>query len=177
MKPVTTRSTTGATLLLRLFVYGTLKRGGLNHERYCTGVRSIEGASVRGLVHLLPPGYPVLVVPEAAILAHGSADAVADAGLQPTLGTEATERGGPWRDVPGELLTFDDPEERLPRIDELEDFRPGGASLYRRVLVPVRCDSGVTLAAWAYVEGELARKRLRAVQPGRPLPRAGGARP
>jgi gamma-glutamylcyclotransferase (GGCT)/AIG2-like uncharacterized protein YtfP len=159
MKPVTSRSATRATPLLRLFVYGTLKRGGLYHERYCTGVRSIDAASVRGLVHRLQCGYPVLVVPEAAILAEGSADAVADAGLRPPLGTEAVERGGHWRDVAGELLTFDDPEERLPRIDELEDFHPGGPSLYRRVLVPVRCASGATLAAWAYVEGELARGR------------------
>jgi gamma-glutamylcyclotransferase (GGCT)/AIG2-like uncharacterized protein YtfP len=142
---------------LRLFVYGTLKRGGLYHERYCTGVRSIEGASVRGHVRRLPCGYPVLVVPEEAILAHGSADAVVDADLHPPLGTEAAEHGGHWSDVAGELLTFDDPETRLPRIDELEDFHPGGPSLYRRVLVPVRCDSGATLAAWAYVEGELAR--------------------
>jgi gamma-glutamylcyclotransferase (GGCT)/AIG2-like uncharacterized protein YtfP len=159
MKPVTTRATTRATALLRLFVYGTLKRGGLYHERYCAGVRSIEGASVRGLVRRLASGYAVLVVPEAAILAHGSADAVADADLNPPLGTECAERGGHWSHVAGEILTFDDPEERLRRIDELEDFHPGGPTLYRRVLLPVTCDSGVTLAAWAYVEGELARGR------------------
>jgi gamma-glutamylcyclotransferase (GGCT)/AIG2-like uncharacterized protein YtfP len=159
MNPVAAESATRATPVLRLFVYGTLKRGGLYHERYCTGVRSIEAASVRGLIHRLRSGYPALVVPEAAILAHGSADAVADAGLQPTLRGEVAEPGGPWRDISGELLTFDDPQERLPPIDQLEDFHPGSASLYRRVLVPVRCQTGASHAAWAYVEGELARER------------------
>jgi len=46
-----------------------------------------------------------------------------------------------------ELLTFDlpaprlrqagDPESRLPAIDRLEGFHPGGRSLYKRILVPV----------------------------------------
>jgi gamma-glutamylcyclotransferase (GGCT)/AIG2-like uncharacterized protein YtfP len=103
----------------------------------------------------LRSGYPVLVVPEAAILAHGSADAMADAALQPAPVVEAPDPGGRWRDVAGELLTFDDPRERLPRIDELEDFHPGGASLYRRVLLPVRCESAAARTAWAYVEGDL----------------------
>ena len=42
---------------------------------------------------------------------------------------------GTWGAVYGELLTFDDPETRLPPIDRLEGFRQGGRSLYRRVLV------------------------------------------
>jgi hypothetical protein len=46
----------------------------------------------------------------------------------------------------------------LPRIDKLEGFRPGAESLYRRVLIPIRCANGSSLAAWAYVEGELARR-------------------
>ncbi len=157
MKPATTPSATGGTRLLRLFVYGTLKRGGLYHERYCAGVRSIERASVRGLVHPLRSWYPALVVPEEAILAHGSADPLADAALQASVRVRAAENGESWGDVPGELLTFDDPQTRLPPIDELEEFCPGGASLYRRVLVVVRGETGASLAAWTYVEGELAR--------------------
>jgi hypothetical protein len=50
----------------------------------------------------------------------------------------------------GELLTFDDPETRLPAIDRLEGFHPGGPSLYKRVLVPV-CIDGRLLSAWLYV--------------------------
>jgi hypothetical protein len=101
----------------------------------------------------------VLVVPEAAILAHGSTDALADVRLQAKVAADTEEHGEPWRDIAGELLTFDDPQDRLPPIDALEDFHPGGASLYRRVLVSVRCDGGIRLTAWVYVEGELARER------------------
>jgi gamma-glutamylcyclotransferase (GGCT)/AIG2-like uncharacterized protein YtfP len=63
--------------------------------------------------------------------------------------------------VSGELLTFDDPESRLPAIDRLEGFRPGGSSLYRRVLVPVRAN-GAKLPAWLYVgtESTLIRSSL-----------------
>jgi gamma-glutamylcyclotransferase (GGCT)/AIG2-like uncharacterized protein YtfP len=55
--------------------------------------------------------------------------------------------------VYGELLTFDDPESRLPAIDRLEGFHPGGPCLYRRVLVPVRTN-GTVLPAWLYVVGD-----------------------
>ena len=48
-------------------------------------------------------------------------------------------------------MTFDDPEERLPRIDGLEGFRPGGEGSYTRVLVPVRPKGGEPIVlAWAY---------------------------
>ena len=53
---------------------------------------------------------------------------------------------GAWGAVYGELLTFDDPESRLPAIDRLEGFRPGGSSLYRRVLVPVTVNGARELA-------------------------------
>jgi gamma-glutamylcyclotransferase (GGCT)/AIG2-like uncharacterized protein YtfP len=55
--------------------------------------------------------------------------------------------------VCGELLTFDDPKTRLPAIDRLEGFHPGGLCLYRRVLVPVRTN-GTELPAWLYVVGD-----------------------
>jgi hypothetical protein len=46
------------------------------------------------------------------------------------------------------VFTFDDPETRLPPLDRLEGFRPGGRSLYRRVLVE-------TGGCWVYVEPSL----------------------
>ena len=49
----------------------------------------------------------------------------------------------------GEIITFDDPETRLPAIDQLEGFRPGGHSLYRRVLVPASAN-GARELAWVY---------------------------
>ena len=61
--------------------------------------------------------------------------------------------GAPWGPVYGELLAFDDPETRLPAIDRLEGFHPGGPCLYRRVLVPVRAN-GTGLPVWLYVPGD-----------------------
>jgi len=157
--------------LLRLFVYGTLKRGYWNHERFCRGVLSVEEAVIRGRLYELPSGIPVLEVPEADVLARGTADPLADVATQARLAAEFAARavhldpkehvapGGRWGPVYGELLTFDDPETRLPAIDRLEGFLPGGPSLYRRVLVPVKLD-GAAFPAWLYA-GQPSRSDLR----------------
>ena len=60
---------------------------------------------------------------------------------------------GDWGRVYGELLTIDDLETRLPAIDQLEGFRPGGSSLYRRVLAPI-LSRGVVFPGWLYVGTE-----------------------
>ena len=68
----------------------------------------------------------------------------------------------PWGAVYGELLTFDAPESRLPAIDRLEGFRPGGRSLYRRVLVPATVGDARKLA-WVYTVATTGIKRRRIV--------------
>ncbi len=148
--------------MLRLFVYGTLKRGFWNHERFCRGVLTVEDAVVRGRLFETSSGIPVLEVPEEDILAVGTTNPLADVATQahmtarmsnpePTLDRLPKKgTGAPWAPVYGELLTFDDPETRLPAIDRLEGFHPGGPCLYRRVLVPVRA-IGTGLPAWLYV--------------------------
>lgn len=143
---------------LRVFVYGTLKRGMWNHERFCAGAVSIKEAVVRGRLYEMDCGLPVLQVPEADILAHGTADPCADVAAQtrfeaemaqhPDQGAKGRTRRG-WGLVRGELITFDDPEERLPRLDQLEGYRPGGLGLYIRVLVPTAIRAN-TCTAWLY---------------------------
>ncbi|MFP4494273.1 MAG: gamma-glutamylcyclotransferase [Puniceicoccaceae bacterium] len=45
----------------RVFVYGTLKPGGLYWPRFCAGrVRAVRGARVRGRLYDLDAGYPAL---------------------------------------------------------------------------------------------------------------------
>lgn len=132
-----------------MFVYGTLKRDGRYHA-YCRGGAMTAEARVRALLYDLPQGYPAIVVPEETVLAVGTDDPLADAraakGLTPSDLTESVTPA-----VYGELYTFDDPEERLPRLDALEDFSPGDpSSPYRRVLVPVHPDGGDVTLAWAY---------------------------
>jgi len=148
--------------MLRLFVYGTLKRGFWNHDRFCRGVLTVEDALVHGRLFETSSGIPVLQVPEEDILAVGTTNPLADVATQahvtarmsnpePTPDRLPKNRtGAPWGPVYGELLTFDDPENRLPAIDRLEGFHPGGPCLYRRVLVPVRAN-GTGLPVWLYV--------------------------
>lgn len=58
--------------ILRLFVYGTLKRGYWNHQRFCAQARSIEPAVVWGRLYHLHAGFPALEVPEGLILARAA---------------------------------------------------------------------------------------------------------
>ena len=146
-------------LTISLFVYGTLKRGYSNHDGYCRGVLATEPALVRGRLYIRPDRIPFLKVPEPDILAIGTADPSADAATQERfLGPVDAQQPAVRRNlspetgggvVHGELLVFDDPETRLPAIDRLEGFRPGGRSLYRRVLVPVLVNQ-TWQVAWVY---------------------------
>ena len=86
--------------ILRLFVYGTLKRGYWNHQRFCALALSIEPTCDWDLIH-------------------------------------------------GGLVTFTDPQRDLPPIDRLEGFRPGGHSMYQRVMVAVLCGR-TSITAWTY---------------------------
>ncbi len=149
--------------VLKLFVYGTLKRGCRNHQDFCRGYVEVREASVRGRLYE-GPGYPILEAPEEDILAQGTVDPVADAATQARLSSRVraglqqfpeAATGEDWNTVYGELFTFDDPEFRLPSIDRLEGFRPDGRCLYRRVLVPAAAE-GARRLAWVYTIENLA---------------------
>jgi len=147
------------TMMATLFVYGTLKRGYWNHDRFCRGVLDVQEAVVRGRLYELPSGIPVLEVPEKDVLARGTADPLADVATQARFAGELASilepvpenaTAGDCGPVYGELLTFDDPETRLPAIDRLEGFHLGGSCLYRRILAPVWA-AGAAIPAWLYV--------------------------
>ncbi|MDE2665184.1 MAG: gamma-glutamylcyclotransferase [Acidobacteriota bacterium] len=154
--------------VLALFVYGTLKRGFRNHQAFCRGFVEFREATVRGRLYE-GPGYPILKVPEADILAQGTTDPLADAATQTRLshrvqaGLQRLPEGATgeiWDIVCGELFTFDDPRTRLHPIDRLEGFHPGGRSLYRRVLVPATVE-GARQPAWVYAVEDLGTSRRR----------------
>jgi gamma-glutamylcyclotransferase (GGCT)/AIG2-like uncharacterized protein YtfP len=140
---------TSDDLSVPVFVYGTLKRGGRYHA-YCRGGLMVAEARVEGVLYDLPEGYPAIVLPEATVLAVGTDDPAADAReAKRVAGQYLTEPGSPT--VHGELYTFDDPGERLPALDALEEFFPEDpASPYRRVLVPVLPLVGGVTPAWTY---------------------------
>ena len=136
--------------ILQLFVYGTLKRGYWNHQRFCAQARSIEPAVVWGRLYHLHAGFPALEVPEGLILARGTADPLTDARRQQEIGTPRFGRPtGDWDLIHGELVTFTDPQRDLPPIDRLEGFRPGGHSMYQRVMVAAGCRNA-SIAVWIY---------------------------
>lgn len=147
----------------RLFVYGTLKRGYWNHEAFCSKAVSIQDATVRGRLYEFPSGIPVLEVPEHDVIVHGSANTLGDLAAQHGLEASLPEHlecdGETWQQIEGELVSLPDPAITLPPIDRLEGFSPNGASLYRRVLVPVISGDGVT-AAWCYVAGPTVTRML-----------------
>ena len=121
--------------LLRLFVYGTLKRGYRNHDAFCEGALEIREARVRGRLYE-GPGFPVLEVPREDILAHGTADPLADAATQARLRDSPVLESaiaGAWGAVYGELLSFDD-----PRVPPARHRPPGGVPPGRFQPLPAR---------------------------------------
>jgi gamma-glutamylcyclotransferase (GGCT)/AIG2-like uncharacterized protein YtfP len=151
---------------IRLFVYGTLKRGQANHARFCANATDIAPAVTWGRLYALDRGFPTLEVPPEQILAHSADDPLADAATQarwPEVRFDRPERD--WDLIHGELLTFADPWRDLPPIDRLEGFRPPGHSLYCRVLVPVRSDNRtLPLPAWTYDGVGLKGQGLRVMK-------------
>jgi gamma-glutamylcyclotransferase (GGCT)/AIG2-like uncharacterized protein YtfP len=138
--------------MISIFVYGTLKQGYHNHNRYCRGAVSIEPAHVWGRLYALPAGYPGLIVPRESILATGTTNPTADAELQNSTKLEQqtlAKPTGDWDKITGELITLADPETDLPPIDRLEAFNPSGWSLYERVLIPAEV-TGVLRVVWVY---------------------------
>jgi gamma-glutamylcyclotransferase (GGCT)/AIG2-like uncharacterized protein YtfP len=149
---------------LRLFVYGTLKSGHWNHDRFCKDALYIEQARVRGRLYSLPSGIPVLKVPDADMLAVGTSDPMADVATQERLQyqsiVECMDSMADWPMIQGELVVFPDARLSLPPIDQLEGFHPASPSLYRRVLVPVTTGDDELTTAWCYVMGDLGVCRV-----------------
>jgi gamma-glutamylcyclotransferase (GGCT)/AIG2-like uncharacterized protein YtfP len=114
--------------MLAMFVYGTLKRGERNHERFCSGASRVAKGTVRGELYDLPLfGFPELVVPEKSVRAFGTDDAARDAELQERLArVRPFTLDGPR--VFGEIFFFDDAVSHLPALDRLEGFDPADAS-------------------------------------------------
>ena len=108
---------------VRMFFYGTLKRGGQYHD-LCRGGTLVSGrAEVDGLLYDLPEGYPALLVPPGKVLAVGSDDYLRDA----RDALVVSQRALPMPDgasVHGEVYEFGDPVRRLPILDTLEGFDP-----------------------------------------------------
>jgi gamma-glutamylcyclotransferase (GGCT)/AIG2-like uncharacterized protein YtfP len=149
----------GRAGVLRVFVYGTLMPGQVNHPRFCHGARDAGPATLRGHIYHLPAGYPAARVEPAEVLEIASGDLAQDLRLQRRwdarlTGEAPVPASGSGGVVHGEWIRFDDGEARLRRLDWLEGFVPGGGGLYDRVLVRITSADRRSLAAWTYVQAE-----------------------
>ena len=137
----------------------------------------MEDAPVHGRLFETSSGIPVLEVPEEDILADGTTDPLADVATQARVVARMSNPeptpdrppkkgpGAPWGPVYGEILTFDDPETRLPAIDRLEGFHPGGPCLYRCVLTSAQVH-GTELPVWLYVVEVTSNRRFKPLPSG-----------
>ncbi len=147
---------------LRLFVYGTLKKGFKNHEHYCRGASLVSHGRAWGRLYLVHPNVPTLSVPEPTVLLRGSDDYPRDFAAQqelmenpPPFDWGSYRPGRNWRMIEGELLSFPEPAKALGILDAVEGFHPRTPEFYDRVLVPVQLGSEEhTLGhelVWTYV--------------------------
>ncbi|KAB7844989.1 gamma-glutamylcyclotransferase family protein [Streptomyces mobaraensis] len=120
---------------LPVFVYGTLRRGGVNYDAFLRGRTAGEvPALLAGAVLYEGPGYPFAV-------------------------------SAPAGEIRGELMTLAPAGRAavLAALDELEGHRPGDpGNLYDRVVRDVRTERGETVRAWVYLAAERVARRLRA---------------
>ncbi len=142
---------------IRLFAYGTLKKGYGNHKRFCRKVMQVIPARVWGRLYLLEASYPALELPEESILAHGTDSLRVDADSMTWMDeigrslSNLPQPSGDWGWVYGEVLTFSATDATLSELDDLEGFVPGKGGLYTRVLGYVQTDTAI-VSCWMYVQ-------------------------
>ncbi|MET7294316.1 gamma-glutamylcyclotransferase family protein [Streptomyces griseoloalbus] len=123
-------------MILPFFVYGTLRPGETNHDRFLHG-RTLreEPGRLRGAVLYEGPGYPYAVEETGSVVGGELVTALPEA-------------------YPG-LLT---------ELDRLEEYAPGDPrNLYERVAREVVRDAdGTAVRAWVYVAAPAVAARLRA---------------
>lgn len=107
----------------RVFAYGTLLRGGSNHERFCADALAIEPASTTGRLYDLLAGFPAMVN-SAFGTVHGEAMTFPD---------------------------IDEALARLDCLEGYRRERPEHSLYLRRVQNVTLLDSGATVPAYCYV--------------------------
>jgi len=145
---------------LRVFVYGTLKRGHGNHANYCLKSRSVENAVLAG--RLYDSGLPYVHVETGDQYVDGSKSVSEDFKMQEELQNIVKADDCYFTDpspdnacgiVHGELVTYDN-WDAITGLDRLEGFNPKGRSHYKRILTTCRNKAGEEVSCWVYVVDE-----------------------
>ena len=141
--------------------------GQANYRGYAAGNLSRTPAWLWGKLFDSGQGYPLLRIPKHHCYRLGSTDYLNDAQQCHQFQQQSFEiprQQEEWFPVWGELLVFDDPLQRIPRLDDFEDYEPQKPSLYDRVLSSVIAmdPHGKPHAhmAWVYVQGSAAPKHF-----------------
>ena len=139
---------------LRVFVYGTLKKGFGNHSFYCKDALKVEGAKIRG--NLYQRGsLPYASVTDYVCIAtrKNETDFILQEKLQ-AEGNKGIFKGSEC--INGELVIFDSWED-VSRLDSLEGFftttEPNN-NHYTRVLTTCKTISGKELSCWVFIIGD-----------------------
>ena len=137
---------------LPVFVYGTLKTGFGNHNRFCKNAYMIQDAVLDGTLYNM--GLPYVTIPKTNIYCIGSMNYEHDSKQVSKLACELEFRDftvNPLNGVKGQLICFEDWNE-LYNLDSLEGFT-GKDSLnhYTRVLTTCWID-GIEEPCFVYVE-------------------------
>ena len=109
--------------LLRLFVYGTLKRGYWNHDRFCEGALEVRDAWIRGQLYE-GPGFPLLEVPDEDVLAHGTDEPLADVATQARLSARVGSSPSPAPKAPQRAHGAPCTGSLLPLMTQKPDCQP-----------------------------------------------------
>ena len=112
-----------------LFVYGTLREGGLNHAWLLrTQPEGLTRAWVAGRLFHLSAGYPALVV-----------------------GPEPAEPppGHGW--VRGDFVGYEDEADLLSALEDLDPLEGVEEGLFTREILPVHLEGGHRYRAWVYL--------------------------
>ncbi|WP_413176203.1 gamma-glutamylcyclotransferase [Anabaena azotica] len=108
---------------MNVFVYGTLKPGEVNYQKYCAG-RVVEArkAIAPGKLYALPMGYPAMTLGDEKV--HGYLLSFADAAI---------------------LTALDD-------LEDYDSTRPISENLYNRQSIEISAPMGLSLGwAWVYL--------------------------
>lgn len=111
-------------MLIKVFVYGTLKPGECNYHRYCEGkvIKAEEAIAFGQLFHLCELGYPGMILGEGK--------------------------------VRGVVLSFTDPNifQTIDVLEGYDPHRPAEANEYNRQQISVFTITGTSMGlAWAYI--------------------------
>jgi gamma-glutamylcyclotransferase (GGCT)/AIG2-like uncharacterized protein YtfP len=120
---------------VRVFVYGTLKPGEANYQRYCAGgVVNAQRAFTRGKLFALPMGYPAMTTGNEQV--QGFLLSFADSGIL----------------------------NKLDELEDYQPHRQTADNLYNRQNIEVFAPTGLSLGlAWVYLMTPNQVKQFAAV--------------